>query len=197
MKILYKNIFKDITYDYNVIGFEYKKPITSFLKDNSLFIDLLEAKRKVHKYIIDKYENKFKSIYKEGFSLWLESLVNNNFICSTRYSNFKNESEEIKHIIINFIKEKYLPIKASLDEYTINNFKPLISLLNKLDCRNDLIKIEFSTINSFYDDDTYITIYLTLTDNLKHVLISKVKYVTYTSLDSFINPELYLNSDLD
>lgn len=195
MKFKYETIFKKLSSDGNIISLQYKDCINEFLSKNSDYASFAKDKESFLNIIKAKYESKYNSIYKEGFSLYICFLFNNDFIKSNQNNKFKKEEQEIKTLYSTFILSKYSKIKKELYTYILNEFSPLKKLISHFSCNNNLLKIELPQILDLYDD-IYLKIYLKLDNDLKDKLINKVKYDSHDSCYGFINPEIYSNDKL-
>ena len=182
MKVKYETIFERLSINGNMISFKYKNCINEFLQQLPSFNNFVERKHKFLNLIENQYKDKYNSIYKEGFSLYINSLFNEDFVCSNQYS---------KLIISNYAK-----IESELNDYILSSFNKLELLTDNLDCKNCLIKTELSQILDLFDDDVYLKAYFRLSDILKENLIKKVKYDNYESCYGFINPEIYFQEEI-
>lgn len=191
MKVKYETIFERLSINGNMISFKYKNCINEFLQQLPSFNNFVERKHKFLNLIENQYKDKYNSIYKEGFSLYINSLFNEDFVCSNQYIKFKKEELEIKNMYSKLIISNYAKIESELNDYILSSFNKLELLTDNLDCKNCLIKTELSQILDLFDDDVYLKVYFRLSDILKENLIKKVKYDNYESCYGFINPEIY------
>lgn len=196
MKVKYETIFERLSINGNMISFKYKNCINEFLQQLPSFNNFVERKHKFLKLIENQYKDKYNSIYKEGFSLYINSLFNEDFVCSNQYIKFKKEELEIKNMYSKLIISNYAKIESELNDYILSSFNKLELLTNNLDCKNCLIKTELSQILDLFDDDVYLKVYFRLSDILKENLIKKVKYDNYESCYGFINPEIYFQEEI-
>ena len=190
MKVKYETIFERLSINGNMISFKYKNCINEFLQQLSSFNNFVERKHKFLKLIENQYKDKYNSIYKEGFSLYINSLFNEDFVCSNQYIKFKKEELEIKNMYSKLIISNYAKIESELNDYILSSFNKLELLTDNLDCKNCLIKTELSQILDLFDDDVYLKVYFRLSD------ILKVKYDNYESCYGFINPEIYFQEEI-
>ncbi len=196
MKVKYETIFERLSINGNMISFKYKNCINEFLQQLPSFNNFVERKHKFLNLIENQYKDKYNSIYKEGFSLYINSLFNEDFVCSNQYIKFKKEELEIKNMYSKLIISNYAKIESELNDYILSSFNKLELLTDNLDCKNCLIKTELSQILDLFDDDVYLKIYFRLSDILKENLIKKVKYDNYESCYGFINPEIYFQEEI-
>lgn len=196
MKVKYETIFKRLSINGNMISFKYRNCINEFLQQLPSFNNFVERKHKFLKLIENQYKDKYNSIYKEGFSLYINSLFNEDFVCSNQYIKFKKEELEIKNMYSKLIISNYAKIESELNDYILSSFNKLELLTDNLDCKNCLIKTELSQILDLFDDDVYLKVYFRLSDILKENLIKKVKYDNYESCYGFINPEIYFQEEI-
>lgn len=196
MKVKYETIFERLSINGNMISFKYKNCINEFLQQLSSFNNFVERKHKFLNLIENQYKDKYNSIYKEGFSLYINSLFNEDFVCSNQYIKFKKEELEIKNMYSKLIISNYAKIESELNDYILSSFNKLELLTDNLDCKNCLIKTELSQILDLFDDDVYLKVYFRLSDILKENLIKKVKYDNYESCYGFINPEIYFQEEI-
>ena len=196
MKVKYETIFERLSINGNMISFKYKNCINEFLQQLPSFNNFVERKHKFLNLIENQYKDKYNSIYKEGFSLYINSLFNEDFVCSNQYIKFKKEELEIKNMYSKLIISNYAKIESELNDYILSSFNKLELLTDKLDCKNCLIKTELSQILDLFDDDVYLKVYFRLSDILKENLIKKVKYDNYESCYGFINPEIYFQEEI-
>lgn len=195
MKVKYETIFERLSINGNMISFKYKNCINEFLQQLPSFNNFVERKHKFLNLIENQYKDKYNSIYKEGFSLYINSLFNEDFVCSNQYIKFKKEELEIKNMYSKLIISNYAKIESELNDYILSSFNKLELLTDNLDCKNCLIKTELSQILDLFDDDVYLKVYFRLSDILKENLIKKVKYDNYESCYGFINPEIYFQEE--
>ena len=195
MKVKYETIFERLSINGNMISFKYKNCINEFLQQLPSFNNFVERKHKFLNLIENQYKDKYNSIYKEGFSLYINSLFNEDFVCSNKYIKFKKEELEIKNMYSKLIISNYAKIESELNDYILSSFNKLELLTDNLDCKNCLIKTELSQILNLFDDDVYLKVYFRLSDILKENLIKKVKYDNYESCYGFINPEIYFQEE--
>lgn len=196
MKVKYEKIFERLSINGNMISFKYKNCINEFLQQLPSFNNFVERKHKFLNLIENQYKDKYNSIYKEGFSLYINSLFNEDFVCSNQYIKFKKEELEIKNMYSKLIISNYAKIESELNDYILSSFNKLELLTDNLDCKNCLIKTELSQILDLFDDDIYLKVYFRLSDILKENLIKKVKYDNYESCYGFINPEIYFQEEI-
>lgn len=196
MKVKYETIFERLSINGNMISFKYKNCINEFLQQLPSFNNFVERKHKFLNIIENQYKDKYNSIYKEGFSLYINSLFNEDFVCSNQYIKFKKEELEIKNMYSKLIISNYAKIESELNDYILSSFNKLELLTDNLDCKNCLIKTELSQILDLFDDDVYLKVYFRLSDILKENLIKKVKYDNYESCYGFINPEIYFQEEI-
>ena len=196
MKVKYETIFERLSINGNMISFKYKNCINKFLQQLPSFNNFVERKHKFLNLIENQYKDKYNSIYKEGFSLYINSLFNEDFVCSNQYIKFKKEELEIKNMYSKLIISNYAKIESELNDYILSSFNKLELLTDNLDCKNCLIKTELSQILDLFDDDVYLKVYFRLSDILKENLIKKVKYDNYESCYGFINPEIYFQEEI-
>ena len=196
MKVKYETIFECLSINGNMISFKYKNCINEFLQQLPSFNNFVERKHKFLNLIENQYKDKYNSIYKEGFSLYINSLFNEDFVCSNQYIKFKKEELEIKNMYSKLIISNYAKIESELNDYILSSFNKLELLTDNLDCKNCLIKTELSQILDLFDDDVYLKVYFRLSDILKENLIKKVKYDNYESCYGFINPEIYFQEEI-
>lgn len=196
MKVKYETIFERLSINGNMISFKYKNCINEFLQQLPSFNNFVERKHKFLNLIENQYKDKYNSIYKEGFSLYINSLFNEDFVCSNQYIKFKKEELEIKNMYSKLIISNYAKIESELNYYILSSFNKLELLTDNLDCKNCLIKTELSQILDLFDDDVYLKVYFRLSDILKENLIKKVKYDNYESCYGFINPEIYFQEEI-
>lgn len=196
MKVKYETIFEHLSINGNMISFKYKNCINEFLQQLPSFNNFVERKHKFLNLIENQYKDKYNSIYKEGFSLYINSLFNEDFVCSNQYIKFKKEELEIKNMYSKLIISNYAKIESELNDYILSSFNKLELLTDNLDCKNCLIKTELSQILDLFDDDVYLKVYFRLSDILKENLIKKVKYDNYESCYGFINPEIYFQEEI-
>ncbi len=196
MKVKYETIFERLSINGNMISFKYKNCINEFLQQLPSFNNFIERKHKFLNLIENQYKDKYNSIYKEGFSLYINSLFNEDFVCSNQYIKFKKEELEIKNMYSKLIISNYAKIESELNDYILSSFNKLELLTDNLDCKNCLIKTELSQILDLFDDDVYLKVYFRLSDILKDNLIKKVKYDNYESCYGFINPEIYFQEEI-
>lgn len=196
MKVKYETIFERLSINGNMISFKYKNCINEFLQQLPSFNNFVERKHKFLNLIENQYKDKYNSIYKEGFSLYINSLFNEDFVCSNQYIKFKKEELEIKNMYSKLIISNYAKIESELNDYILSSFNKLELLTDNLDCKNCLIKTELSQILDLFDDDVYLKVYFRLSDILKEKLIKKVKYDNYESCYGFINPEIYFQEEI-
>ena len=196
MKVKYETIFERLSINGNMISFKYKNCINEFLQQLPSFNNFVERKHKFLNLIENQYKDKYNSIYKEGFSLYINSLFNEDFVCSNQYIKFKKEELEIKNMYSKLIISNYAKIESELNDYILSSFNKLELLTDNLDCKNCLIKTELSQILDLFDDDVYLKVYFRLIDILKENLIKKVKYDNYESCYGFINPEIYFQEEI-
>lgn len=196
MKVKYETIFERLSINGNMISFKYKNCINEFLQQLPSFNNFVERKHKFLNLIENQYKDKYNSIYKEGFSLYINSLFNEDFVCSNKYIKFKKEELEIKNMYSKLIISNYAKIESELNDYILSSFNKLELLTDNLDCKNCLIKTELSQILDLFDDDVYLKVYFRLSDILKENLIKKVKYDNYESCYGFINPEIYFQEEI-
>lgn len=196
MKVKYETIFERLSINGNMISFKYKNCINEFLQQLPSFNNFVERKHKFLNLIENQYKDKYNSIYKEGFSLYINSLFNEDFVCSNQYIKFKKEELEIKNMYGKLIISNYAKIESELNDYILSSFNKLELLTDNLDCKNCLIKTELSQILDLFDDDVYLKVYFRLSDILKENLIKKVKYDNYESCYGFINPEIYFQEEI-
>lgn len=196
MKVKYETIFERLSINGNMISFKYKNCINEFLQQLPSFNNFVERKHKFLNLIENQYKDKYNSIYKEGFSLYINSLFNEDFVCSNQYIKFKKEELEIKNMYSKLIISNYAKIESELNDYILSGFNKLELLTDNLDCKNCLIKTELSQILDLFDDDVYLKVYFRLSDILKENLIKKVKYDNYESCYGFINPEIYFQEEI-
>lgn len=196
MKVKYETIFERLSINGNMISFKYKNCINEFLQQLPSFNNFVERKHKFLNLIENQYKDKYNSIYKEGFSLYINSLFNEDFVCSNQYIKFKKEELEIKNMYSKLIISNYAKIESELNDYILSSFNKLELLTDNLDCKNCLIKTELSQILDLFDDDVYLKAYFRLSDILKENLIKKVKYDNYESCYGFINPEIYFQEEI-
>lgn len=196
MKVKYETIFERLSINGNMISFKYKNCINEFLQQLPSFNNFVERKHKFLNLIENQYKDKYNSIYKEGFSLYINSLFNEDFVCSNQYIKFKKEELEIKNMYSKLIISNYAKIESELNDYILSSFNKLELLTDNLDCKNCLIKTELSQILDLFDDDVYLKVYFRLSDILKDNLIKKVKYDNYESCYGFINPEIYFQEEI-
>ncbi len=196
MKVKYETIFDRLSINGNMISFKYRNCINEFLQQLPSFNNFVERKHKFLKLIENQYKDKYNSIYKEGFSLYINSLFNEDFVCSNQYIKFKKEELEIKNMYSKLIISNYAKIESELNDYILSSFNKLELLTDNLDCKNCLIKTELSQILDLFDDDVYLKVYFRLSDILKENLIKKVKYDNYESCYGFINPEIYFQEEI-
>ena len=196
MKVKYETIFERLSINGNMISLKYKNCINEFLQQLPSFNNFVERKHKFLNLIENQYKDKYNSIYKEGFSLYINSLFNEDFVCSNQYIKFKKEELEIKNMNSKLIISNYAKIESELNDYILSSFNKLELLTDNLDCKNCLIKTELSQILDLFDDDVYLKVYFRLSDILKENLIKKVKYDNYESCYGFINPEIYFQEEI-
>ncbi|HAR47511.1 MAG TPA: hypothetical protein DCX39_04720 [Firmicutes bacterium] len=196
MKVKYETIFERLSINGNMISFKYKNCINEFLQQLPSFNNFVERKHKFLNLIENQYKDKYNSIYKEGFSLYINSLFNEDFVCSNQYIKFKKEELEIKNMYSKLIISNYAKIESELNDYILSSFNKLELLTDNLDCKNCLIKTELSQILDLFDDDVYLKVYFRLSDILKENLIKKVKYDNYEYCYGFINPEIYFQEEI-
>lgn len=196
MKVKYETIFERLSINGNMISFKYKNCINEFLQQLPSFNNFVERKHKFLNLIENQYKDKYNSIYKEGFSLYINSLFNEDFVCSNQYIKFKKEELEIKNMYSKLIISNYAKIESELNDYILSSFNKLELLTDNLDCKNCLIKTELSQILDLFDDDVYLKVYFRLSDILKENLTKKVKYDNYESCYGFINPEIYFQEEI-
>ena len=196
MKVKYETIFERLSINGNMISLKYKNCINEFLQQLPSFNNFVERKHKFLNLIENQYKDKYNSIYKEGFSLYINSLFNEDFVCSNQYIKFKKEELEIKNMYSKLIISNYAKIESELNDYILSSFNKLELLTDNLDCKNCLIKTELSQILDLFDDDVYLKVYFRLSDILKENLIKKVKYDNYESCYGFINPEIYFQEEI-
>lgn len=196
MKVKYETIFERLSINGNMISFKYKNCINGFLQQLPSFNNFVERKHKFLNLIENQYKDKYNSIYKEGFSLYINSLFNEDFVCSNQYIKFKKEELEIKNMYSKLIISNYAKIESELNDYILSSFNKLELLTDNLDCKNCLIKTELSQILDLFDDDVYLKAYFRISDILKENLIKKVKYDNYESCYGFINPEIYFQEEI-
>ena len=196
MKVKYETIFERLSINGNMISFKYKNCINEFLQQLPSFNNFVERKHKFLNLIENQYKDKYNSIYKEGFSLYINSIFNEDFVCSNQYIKFKKEELEIKNMYSKLIISNYAKIESELNDYILSSFNKLELLTDNLDCKNCLIKTELSQILDLFDDDVYLKVYFRLSDILKENLIKKVKYDNYESCYGFINPEIYFQEEI-
>lgn len=196
MKVKYETIFERLSINGNMISFKYKNCINEFLQQLPSFNNFVERKHKFLNLIENQYKDKYNSIYKEGFSLYINSLFNEDFVCSNQYIKFKKEELEIKNMYSKLIISNYAKIESELNDYILSSFNKLELLTDNLDCKNCLIKTELSQILDLFDDDVYLKVYFRLSDILKENFIKKVKYDNYESCYGFINPEIYFQEEI-
>lgn len=196
MKVKYETIFERLSINGNMISFKYKNCINEFLQQLPSFNNFVERKHKFLNLIENQYKDKYNSIYKEGFSLYINSLFNEDFVCSNQYIKFKKEELEIKNMYSKLIISNYAKIESELNDYILSSFNKLELLTDNLDCKNCLIKTELSQILDLFYDDVYLKVYFRLSDILKENLIKKVKYDNYESCYGFINPEIYFQEEI-
>jgi len=196
MKVKYETIFERLSINGNMISFKYKNCINEFLQQLPSFNNFVERKHKFLNLIENQYKDKYNSIYKEGFSLYINYLFNEDFVCSNQYIKFKKEELEIKNMYSKLIISNYAKIESELNDYILSSFNKLELLTDNLDCKNCLIKTELSQILDLFDDDVYLKVYFRLSDILKENLIKKVKYDNYESCYGFINPEIYFQEEI-
>lgn len=196
MKVKYETIFERLSINGNMISFKYRNCINEFLQQLPSFNNFVERKHKFLKLIENQYKDKYNSIYREGFSLYINSLFNEDFVCSNQYIKFKREELEIKNMYSKLIISNYAKIESELNDYILSSFNKLELLTDNLDCKNCLIKTELSQILDLFDDDVYLKVYFRLSDILKENLIKKVKYDNYESCYGFINPEIYFQEEI-
>ena len=196
MKVKYETIFERLSINGNMISFKYKNCINEFLQQLPSFNNFVERKHKFLNLIENQYKDKYNSIYKEGFSLYINSLFNEDFVCSNQYIKFKKEELEIKNMYSKLIISNYAKIESELNDYILSSFNKLELLTDNLDFKNCLIKTELSQILDLFDDDVYLKVYFRLSDILKENLIKKVKYDNYESCYGFINPEIYFQEEI-
>ena len=196
MKVKYETIFERLSINGNMISFKYKNCINEFLQQLPSFNNFVERKHKFLNLIENQYKDKYNSIYKEGFSLYINSLFNEDFVCSNQYIKFKKEELEIKNMYSKLIISNYAKIESELNDYILSSFNKLELLTDNLDCKNCLIKTELSQILDLFDDDVYLKVYFRLSEILKENLIKKVKYDNYESCYGFINPEIYFQEEI-
>lgn len=196
MKVKYETIFERLSINGNMISFKYKNCINEFLQQLPSFNNFVERKHKFLNLIENQYKDKYNSIYKEGFSLYINSLFDEDFVCSNKYIKFKKEELEIKNMYSKLIISNYAKIESELNDYILSSFNKLELLTDNLDCKNCLIKTELSQILDLFDDDVYLKVYFRLSDILKENLIKKVKYDNYESCYGFINPEIYFQEEI-
>lgn len=196
MKVKYETIFERLSINGNMISFKYKNCINEFLQQLPSFNNFVERKHKFLNLIENQYKDKYNSIYREGFSLYINSLFNEDFVCSNQYIKFKKEELEIKNMYSKLIISNYAKIESELNDYILSSFNKLELLTDNLDCKNCLIKTELSQILDLFDDDVYLKVYFRLSDILKENLIKKVKYDNYESCYGFINPEIYFQEEI-
>ena len=196
MKVKYETIFERLSINGNMISFKYKNCINEFLQQLPSFNNFVERKHKFLNLIENQYKDKYNLIYKEGFSLYINSLFNEDFVCSNQYIKFKKEELEIKNMYSKLIISNYAKIESELNDYILSSFNKLELLTDNLDCKNCLIKTELSQILDLFDDDVYLKVYFRLSDILKENLIKKVKYDNYESCYGFINPEIYFQEEI-
>ncbi len=196
MKVKYETIFERLSINGNMISFKYKNCINGFLQQLPSFNNFVERKHKFLNLIENQYKDKYNSIYKEGFSLYINSLFNEDFVCSNQYIKFKKEELEIKNMYSKLIISNYAKIESELNDYILSSFNKLELLTDNLDCKNCLIKTELSQILDLFDDDVYLKVYFRISDILKENLIKKVKYDNYESCYGFINPEIYFQEEI-
>ena len=179
-----------------MISLKFKNCINGFLQQLPSFNNFVERKHKFLNLIENQYKDKYNSIYKEGFSLYINSLFNEDFVCSNQYIKFKKEELEIKNMYSKLIISNYAKIESELNDYILSSFNKLELLTDNLDCKNCLIKTELSQILDLFDDDVYLKVYFRISDILKENLIKKVKYDNYESCYGFINPEIYFQEEI-
>lgn len=196
MKVKYETIFERLSINGDTISFQYKNCINKFLQQLPSFNNFVKNKHKFLKLIENQYKDKYNSIYKEGFSLYINSLFNEDFVCSNQYIKFKKEELEIKNMYSKLIISSYAKIESELNDYILSSFNKLELLTDNLNCKNCLIKTELSQILDLFDDDIYLKVYFRLSDILKENLIKKVKYDNYESCYGFINPEIYFQEEI-
>ena len=196
MKVKYETIFERLSINGNMISFKYKNCINGFLQQLPYFNNFVERKHKFLNLIENQYKDKYNSIYKEGFSLYINSLFNEDFVCSNQYIKFKKEELEIKNMYSKLIISNYAKIESELNDYILSSFNKLELLTDNLDCKNCLIKTELSQILDLFDDDVYLKVYFRISDILKENLIKKVKYDNYEYCYGFINPEIYFQEEI-
>lgn len=196
MKVKYETIFERLSINGNMISFKYKNCINEFLQQLPSFNNFVERKHKFLNLIENQYKDKYNSIYKEGFSLYINSLFNEDFVCSNQYIKFKKEELEIKNMYSKLIISNYAKIESELNDYILSSFNKLELLTDNLDCKNCLIKTELSQILDLFVDDVYLKVYFRISDILKENLIKKVKYDNYESCYGFINPEIYFQEEI-
>ena len=196
MKVKYETIFERLSINGNMISFKYRNCINEFLQQLPSFNNFVERKHKFLNLIENQYKDKYNSIYKEGFSLYINSLFNEDFVCSNQYIKFKKEELEIKNMYSKLIISNYAKIESELNDYILSSFNKLELLTDNLDCKNCLIKTELSQILDLFDDDVYLKVYFRLSDILKENLIKKVKYDNYEYCYGFINPEIYFQEEI-
>ncbi len=196
MKVKYETIFERLSINGNMISFKYKNCINEFLQQLPSFNNFVERKHKFLNLIENQYKDRYNSIYKEGFSLYINSLFNEDFVCSNQYIKLKKEELEIKNMYSKLIISNYAKIESELNDYILSSFNKLELLTDNLDCKNCLIKTELSQILDLFDDDVYLKVYFRLSDILKENLIKKVKYDNYESCYGFINPEIYFQEEI-
>ena len=196
MKVKYETIFERLSINGNMISFKYKNCINEFLQQLPSFNNFVERKHKFLNLIENQYKDKYNSIYKEGFSLYINSLFNEDFVYSNQYIKFKKEELEIKNMYSKLIISNYAKIESELNDYILSSFNKLELLTDNLDCKNCLIKTELSQILDLFDDDVYLKVYFRLSDILKENLIKKVKCDNYEYCYGFINPEIYFQEEI-
>ena len=175
MKVKYETIFERLSINGNMISFKYKNCINGFLQQLPSFNNFVERKHKFLNLIENQYKDKYNSIYKEGFSLYINSLFNEDFVCSNQYIKFKKEELEIKNMYSKLIISNYAKIESELNDYILSSFNKLELLTDNLDCKNCLIKTELSQILDLFDDDVYLKVYFRISDILKENLIKKLE----------------------
>ena len=111
MKVKYETIFERLSINGNMISFKYKNCINGFLQQLPSFNNFVERKHKFLNLIENQYKDKYNSIYKEGFSLYINSLFNEDFVCSNQYIKFKKEELEIKNMYSKLIISNYAKIE--------------------------------------------------------------------------------------
>lgn len=92
MKVKYETIFERLSINGNMISFKYKNFINEFLQQLPSFNNFVERKHKFLNLIENQYKDKYNSIYKEGFSLYINSLFNEDLFVQINILNLKKKN---------------------------------------------------------------------------------------------------------